>query len=86
MSEFQVHFTRYSRDTGRRLNSSAFFMTATDLPTVVKLAEVFMSGMRQGGCTDDLQILSIEMRGVHGIQCHDVGYGIWETGERSSNG
>ena len=81
MTDFQIHFTRYSSDTCSRLNSAPWYVKAPDIAEAVRMAGLFIDGMKSAGCTDEVLILAMQMQGVRGEQCHSTGLNIWDMGE-----
>lgn len=82
MMQFRIHFHRYSRKTTRSKLSAPWFTKADTLRDALANAETFLSGMRAGGCDEDLVVASIETEGLRGEQCIDRGT-IWDTEEVS---
>jgi len=79
MARYQVHFTRYNKQKAQRLNSAPFQIRADNMDEALRLANIFITGMVEGGCTDDVEVLAIELIGARGDQCHQ-GTTIWDTG------
>jgi len=81
MSDYVIHFTRYNKQRAQRLNSAAWHTRADSFNEAVANAGLFLQGMREAGCTDELEIASIENRGYGGIKCTAMGPTIWTEPE-----
>jgi hypothetical protein len=78
--QFTVHFHRYASKTGVSLKSAAWHTQAEDFRSALRNAELFMAGMKEGGCTDEVAVSSIECLGYRGEQCVSS-ITIWHTAE-----